>query len=119
MYTSGSHYMEDQGYLRQYIAPILEEFNVLAYFSGHDHNLQYHHKFSWNTHYFGSAAGSKVEGSFVQADEGLVYFEQMNGFLAVSANKLTVRVAYVDYTGAVLYMLDVPVPATAASSPNV
>jgi hypothetical protein len=33
-YTSGSHYLEDDGFIRNRIGPILEKNNVLAYFSG-------------------------------------------------------------------------------------
>jgi len=116
VYTSGSHYGEDQGFLRQYLAPVLEQFKVSVYFSGHDHNLQYHHKSASSVYYFGSGAGSKVEGSFVQPDDGLRFFEQVNGFLAVEASAAGVRVAVVDYTGLVLLIVDVPVSTAQAAA---
>ena len=115
VYTSGAHYGEDDDFLRLHLAPLLEEYRVAAYFCGHDHNLQYHRPSSASAvHYFGSAAGSKVNNPMARVDDGLRFFAQVPGFMAVRATLQQVHVAIVDYAGAVLYAVDIAVPLVGA-----
>jgi tartrate-resistant acid phosphatase type 5 len=107
-YTSGSHYGEDESFLRNNLGPILEKNRVCAYFSGHDHNLQHYHIAGTHVHYFVSAGGSKVEGAFTMADDGMTYFDQINGFAAVLATNNGLKVSFIDYTGVVIHTVDIP-----------
>lgn len=107
-YTSGSHYLEDEYFLRTHINPLFEKHKVLAYFSGHDHNLQEYWEMGKPTHYFVSAGGSKVEGAFTTADVNLRYFDQVNGFAAVEASPGGLKVSFVDFVGNVIQSVDIP-----------
>lgn len=45
-------------YLISKLKPLLEEYDVTAYLSGHDHNLQHHKEKSSNVHYFVTGNGN-------------------------------------------------------------
>lgn len=52
--------------LMQSLEPILEQYQVKAYFSGHEHNLQYIHQDSSHIHYVITGGGSLTDYSPIQ-----------------------------------------------------
>lgn len=105
-FTSGSHFGEDDRYLRNTLTPLLEKYNVTAYFSGHDHSSQEYKK--KNTWYFVSGSGSMTDGEFSQSDEYLRFFSEQNGFLAVDISPIEITVCFVNIVGDVLRTTKIP-----------
>jgi len=83
--------------------PILERHRVPLYLNGHDHDLQHVHH--GETHYVCTGAGSKM------ADHcdltGSDFCSLQSGFVACAVNRDRLRVAYRDYTGAELHVVDI------------
>jgi tartrate-resistant acid phosphatase type 5 len=86
--------------------PILQRHRVPLYLNGHDHNLA--HVFHGSTHFVCTGAGSKL------ADHcdlnGSDFCALRSGFIACAVNRNRLRVAYRDYTGAQLHVVDIPRP---------
>ena len=87
--------------------PILQRHRVPLYLNGHDHNLA--HVFHGSTHFVCTGAGSKL------ADHcdlnGSDFCALRSGFTACAVNRNRLRVAYRDYTGTELHVVDIPRPA--------
>jgi len=113
VYSSGFSNHEDNDFMRTYLSPILNANNVTAYFSGHEHNLEYHRPTSnTKTHYFISGAGSKIAGYFTNPEDGFeFYFDDSSGFLSASVivyenSSSKLIVSFLNVNGTVVHTLD-------------
>jgi len=88
IFSSGFSSLELGTFMRTNLTPLFEQYNVLAYLSGHEHNLQAHvPKDNPRTSYFISGAGSKIAGFFTKPDDGFqFYFDDTSGFLVVTVS---------------------------------
>jgi acid phosphatase len=84
--------------------PILQRHRVPLYLNGHDHNLA--HVLHGATHFICTGAGSKL------ADHcdlnGSDFCALRSGFVACAVNRARLRVAFRDYAGAELHVVDIP-----------
>lgn len=87
--------------------PILQRHRVPLYLNGHDHNLA--HVLHGATHFVRTGAGSKVADHCDM--NGSDFCTLQSGFVACAANRNRLRVAYRDYTGAELHVVDIARPA--------
>lgn len=83
------------------LKPILEKYNVPAYFAGHDHDLQHQQPKGSSVDYFVSGAGSKLRPSGTYAHTK--FARSVAGFavVALSGNKMSVW--FVDKDSNVIY----------------
>jgi tartrate-resistant acid phosphatase type 5 len=72
-----------------------------AYFSGHEHNLQYI-KPEGYTHYFVSGAGSETTPVTLHP-EGGIFAKAENGFMNISVSENKMEINVISYTGQSLY----------------
>ena len=84
--------------------PILQRHRVPLYLNGHDHNLA--HVLQGATHFVCTGAGSKVADHCDM--NGSDFCSLQSGFVACAVNRARLRVAYRDYTGAELHVVDIP-----------
>ena len=87
--------------MKKLLRPIFEKYKVDAYFSGHEHNLQYI-KPEGYTHYFVSGAGSETTPVIVHP-EGGIFAKAENGFMNISVGENKMEVNVISYTGQLLY----------------
>lgn len=87
--------------------PILQRHRVPLYINGHIHDLQHVHLGA--THYVCTGAGSKMD-PFCNLG-GSDFCSLHPGFIACSVNRARLRVAYRDYLGADLHVVDIARPA--------
>jgi tartrate-resistant acid phosphatase type 5 len=87
--------------MKKLLRPIFEKYKVDAYFSGHEHNLQYI-KPEGYTHYFVSGAGSETTPVIVHS-EGGIFAKAENGFMNISVGENKMEVNVISYTGQLLY----------------
>ena len=105
IYSGGEH--GGSAELVALVDPILQRHRVPLYVNGHDHDLQ--HVARGATHYVCTGAGSKMRA---KCDfEGSDFCSLQSGFTAMSVTRSTLKVAYRDYTGAELKVVDIPRPA--------
>jgi acid phosphatase len=83
--------------------PILQRHRVPLYLNGHDHDLQ--HVLHGPTHYVCTGAGSKMSDHCDM--NGSDFCSLQSGFVACAVNRGRLRVAYRDYTGAELHVVDI------------
>ncbi|MBV9510260.1 MAG: metallophosphoesterase [Caulobacteraceae bacterium] len=97
---------ESGGYaeLQASLDPLLQRYRAPLYLNGHDHDLQ--HVFKGATHYVCTGAGSKMRDKCDVV--GSDFCSLQSGFTALSLNRQVLRVAYRDYTGAELRVVDIP-----------
>ena len=93
--------------LQAKIDPILQRNRVPLYLNGHDHDLQHIQRGA--THYVCTGAGSKVRKDCNLG--GGDFCSLQSGFVAVSLSRPTLKLAYRDYTGAELKVVEIPRPA--------
>ena len=84
--------------------PILIRHGVHLYLNGHDHELQ--HTQRGAQHYVCTGAGSKMEAECDTAGTDLCSLQ--SGFVACAATRATLQVAYRDYQGNELKVVDIP-----------
>lgn len=84
--------------------PILQRHRVALYLNGHIHDLQ--HVQHGVTHYVCTGAGSKV--AHYCGLGGSDFCSAHSGFVACAVNGTRLRVAYRDYRGVELHVVDVP-----------
>ncbi|HTX49238.1 MAG TPA: tartrate-resistant acid phosphatase type 5 family protein [Caulobacteraceae bacterium] len=84
--------------------PLLKRHGVHLYLNGHDHELQ--HTVRGANHYVCTGAGSQMEPfcDTVGAD----FCSLQSGFIACSVSRQTLRVAYRDWQGNELRVVDIP-----------
>jgi len=101
---------ENRTLLETRVTSLLEKHNVLAYFAGHDHNLQYARPRKDSTAYFVSGAGSRLRDGFIKARQDDAHFlHVVHGFLACSiVGQGMLRVAAVDMYGKMVDFVAVP-----------
>ncbi len=107
VYSGGEH--GDTPYVVKHILPLLEKYQVQAYFNGHDHDLQ--HLQAGKVNLFCSGAGSKPR---VTSNTPHTKFARggCSGFTAVALHADTLDVRMIDDHGKLLYTTSVPrVPA--------
>jgi hypothetical protein len=103
IYDYSGHAGENRSFLQARLAPLLEQYNVSAYFAGHDHSLQAAQV--QKVVHFVSGGGSKISPSGETADtpESAIQFYYMkNGFMACTAYDDELRVGVVDLEGKLL-----------------
>jgi acid phosphatase len=86
------------------VDPILRRHAIPLYLNGHDHDLQ--HVAVGPTHYVCTGAGSKTRKSCTM--EGSDFCSVDSGFVAVSVDRQAIRLAYRDFNGASLHVVDIP-----------
>ena len=80
-----------------------------AYFSGHEHNLQYMHVEGQPTHYIVSGAGSLTEYPPDYWDNGGGRFQhQGSGFVACELSSSALECDYIGLDNEILYRINVP-----------
>ncbi|HEX3079207.1 MAG TPA: metallophosphoesterase, partial [Puia sp.] len=102
LWTGGNRMNAPEGVeMRKLLRPIFEKFKVDAYFSGHEHNLQYIKPVGY-TNYFVSGAGSETTPVIVHPDGG-VFARSENGFMNISLTSDQMQVQVIGYTGESLF----------------
>ena len=91
--------------MKKLFRPIFEKYHVNAYFSGHEHNLQYI-KPDGFTHYFVSGAGSETTPVIVHP-EGGKFAKSVNGFMNITITQDKMDVSVIDYLGDNVYSVSV------------
>ena len=97
VYSGGEH--GDQPEIIETILPLLREYNVHAYFNGHDHDLQ--HLVAGDINFFCTGAGSQVRPT--KNIEYTKFAKSRSGFTTVSLGSDKMDVAMIDWRGAVLH----------------
>jgi tartrate-resistant acid phosphatase type 5 len=92
--------------LQEKLDPILQRHRIPLYLNGHDHDLQ--HVARGATHYVCTGAGSKVRKDCKMGGSDFCSLE--SGFVACALTRNELKVAYRDYTGAELKVVDIPRP---------
>ena len=105
VYSAGGH--GDYAYLIQRLVPLLKDYQLTFYMSGHDH-AQYH--IEWEgVHYLVSGAGGaelqqQINPNVVSgALDGLRFIAFEFGFMAVTASVDSLTVQMVDLSGSTMY----------------
>ena len=83
--------------------PILQRRGVPLYLNGHDHDLQ--HVRHGTTDYVCTGAGSKVRNHCDM--DGSDFCSLQSGFIACAVDREAIKVAYRDYAGAELHVVDI------------
>ena len=84
--------------------PILQRHKVALYLNGHDHDLAHVHH--GGTHFVCTGAGSQMSDYCDLGDSD--FCSLRSGFVACAVNRTRLRVAYRDYAGAELKVVDIP-----------
>lgn len=79
--------------LMQYLEPILYEWGVQIYFSGHDHDLEHLYVEKLGINYFVSGGGSQCDRNFVGNASSLWQYPR-SGFLEAQVHRNKIMVAY-------------------------
>jgi len=100
---------ENRTFLETRVVSLIERYHALAYFAGHDHNLQFAQPRVGSTSYFVSGAGSRLRDGAVNAPRNdLHFYHVVHGFLACVIDGDTLRVAAVDMYGKLMNFVSVP-----------
>jgi len=97
VYSGGEH--GNNQYLLDVIKPLLEQYQVDAYFNGHDHSLQ--HLQDSTVHYYVSGAGAKT-GTYTPIDQS-VFGTTSSGFMLHSLTSSAMTVSFIGRNGDLLY----------------
>jgi tartrate-resistant acid phosphatase type 5 len=89
--------------LQEKLDPILQRHRIPLYLNGHDHDLQ--HVARGATHYVCTGAGSKMRKDCKMG--GSDFCSLQSGFTAFALTRNELKVAYRDYTGAELKVVDI------------
>jgi len=100
LFTTGAR-KEQVPDVRNSFLPLIRKYQVNAYFSGHEHDLQYQ-KPEGMTHYFVSGAGSAVRP--LQSNEIYTRFAASDpGFISVQLMQDTMQLQIINYKGLQLF----------------
>jgi tartrate-resistant acid phosphatase type 5 len=102
VYSGGGH--GDTPYLVEHVLPLLQKYQVQAYFNGHDHDLQ--HLQAGTVNLFCSGAGSKVRPTTRTSHTR--FAKSCSGFTAVALQAGRMDVRMIDDHGQLLYTASVP-----------
>jgi 3',5'-cyclic AMP phosphodiesterase CpdA len=83
------------------LKPLLEKYNVQAYFAGHDHDLQHQQPKGSNVDYFVSGAGSELRPS--ASYEHTKFAQSTAGFALVALTADKMMVYFIDEGGNIIY----------------
>jgi tartrate-resistant acid phosphatase type 5 len=86
------------------VLPLLKQYQVQAYFNGHDHNLQ--HLQAGAVNLFDSGAGSRARPVF--KTKYTKFAEACSGFTTVILQADSMKVRMIDYRGKLLYTANIP-----------
>jgi tartrate-resistant acid phosphatase type 5 len=86
------------------VLPLLKQYQVQAYFNGHDHNLQ--HLKAGTVNLFDSGAGSRARPVF--RTRYTKFAEACSGFTAVTLQADCMKVRMIDDRGRLLYTANIP-----------
>ncbi|HLX68279.1 MAG TPA: tartrate-resistant acid phosphatase type 5 family protein [Verrucomicrobiae bacterium] len=86
------------------VLPLLKQYQVQAYFNGHDHNLQ--HLKAGTVNLFDSGAGSRARPVF--RTKYTKFAEACSGFTAVTLQADSMKVRMIDDRGRLLYTANIP-----------
>jgi len=103
IYSGGEH--GDTAELVDLILPLLQRYQVQAYFNGHDHDLQ--HLQAGSVNFFCSGAGSEVRPA-VKAMEHTRFAKSCSGFTTVRIQADRMQVEMIDLHGTRVYAAAVP-----------
>jgi len=98
VFSGGEHGTQDD--LVESVAPLFEQYNVDAYFCGHDHTLQ--HLQRNNVQYFVTGAASKV-GRYTPVPESVWGTAETSGFMAHSLQANDWTTSVIGQDGGMLY----------------
>ncbi len=88
-------------YVRNSLLPLITKYHVNAYFSGHEHDLEYQ-KPDGPTHYFVNGAGSAVRP--IKSNESYTRFAASDhGFMSVQLKQDTMYLQIINYKGLQLF----------------
>lgn len=93
IYSSSGHHGPSHR-VRELIEPLLKRYSVVAYFNGHEHDLQ-HQDPGYGVHYFTSGAGSKTRRAGVNSMTRLAW-GRTPGTMLVTLDDSTMRVDVFD-----------------------
>jgi tartrate-resistant acid phosphatase type 5 len=100
LFTTGARKSEFP-FVRRILQPLFTKYQVDAYFSGHEHDLQYQ-KPEGPTHYFVSGAGSQVRP--LKSNESYTRFAASSpGFISAQLMKDTMDLQFINYKGLQLF----------------
>lgn len=100
LYSSGKRFGTTQG-IQEVLEPILEKYQVDAYFAGHEHDLQHNKPEGKRVEHFVSGAGSELRP--VQQRSFTQYAKSEAGFISVSVTDNALLVQFISASGQVLY----------------
>lgn len=100
LYSSGKRYGET-GAVREVIEPLLEQYQVDAYFAGHEHDLQHNKPQGSSVEHFISGGGSEIRA--VKQREFTAFAKSSAGFAVVRVNQQHLALEFVDNNGDVIY----------------
>ena len=103
LYSGGLHDV-DQYDTRERLLSVFKEGGVRAYFCGHDHDLQ--HLVSEGIDYIVSGGGSTVRD--VEMMKESLFAKKISGFASVALTPETLRLSFIDETGATIYQAALP-----------
>ena len=86
------------------VLPLLKQYQVQAYFNGHDHNLQ--HLQAGAVNLFDSGAGSRARPVF--KTKYTKFAEGCSGFVTATLQADNMKVRMIDYRGRLLYTANIP-----------
>jgi tartrate-resistant acid phosphatase type 5 len=103
VYSSGRRH-GDTGKLKKVLPPLFAEFGVQAYFSGHDHHLEYY-RLQGHTGYIISGAGAGHRT--IRARRHSLFAASTTGFVHVTLDRNDMTVRFIDADGNELYKYSV------------
>lgn len=104
LYSSGKRYGKTDG-IRRVLEPLFEQFNVAAYFAGHEHDLQHNKPEGTTVAHFVSGAGSEIRPT--ASREFTKFASSTAGFAAVSVNQNSMLVQMISAEGKLLYRTEI------------
>lgn len=100
LYSSGKRYGKNEA-IRGVLEPLLEQYQVDAYFAGHEHDLQHNQPEGKHVAHFVSGAGSEIRPT---GHRGFTRFAASSaGFATVSVNAQQTLVQFINDNGEVIY----------------
>ncbi|OKY26689.1 tartrate-resistant acid phosphatase type 5 family protein [Thalassotalea sp. PP2-459] len=100
LYSSGKRFGKTSE-IQQVLEPILEKYQVDAYFAGHEHDMQHNKPQHTTVDHFISGGGSEVRP--VAQRKFTKFAKATGGFAAVAINKKALLVQFIDHQGKIIY----------------
>ncbi|WP_286234328.1 purple acid phosphatase family protein [Thalassotalea sediminis] len=100
LYSSGKRFGKT-GEIQRVLEPILEKYQVDAYFAGHEHDMQHNKPKQSTVDHFVSGGGSEIRP--VKQRSFTKFAKATGGFAAVVVNEKTLLVQFIDHQGNIIY----------------